>query len=75
MSAKIKVGNKTKSGGISIFTIAILLMIGGAVLEHATEYTDLGAVLFTIGFWLFFIPLIIIALVIVAFLIAMVFIN
>ncbi len=72
MSAKIKVGSKTKGGGISIFTIAILLMIGGAVLEHATEYTDLGAVLFTIVFWLFFIPLIIIALVVVGIIIVMV---
>ncbi len=72
MQSKIKVGNKTKGGGISIFTIAILLMIGGAVLEHATEYTDLGAVLFTIGFWLFFIPLIIIALVVVGIIIVMV---
>jgi len=51
MQSNIKVGNKTRGGGISIFTIAILLMIGGAVLEHATEYVDLGAVLFTIGFW------------------------
>ncbi len=72
MQSNIKVGNKTKGGGISIFTIAILLMIGGAVLEHATEYTDLGATLFTIGFWLFFAPLIIIVLIIIGFLIVMV---
>ena len=46
--------------GVSIGSIALLLMIAGWVIE-STEYdVELGAILFTIGFWLFVIPLIIV---------------
>ncbi len=63
MEAKVKVGPRARGGGISIFTIAIILMVSGAVVEHLTEHIELGMVLFAIGFWLFVIPLIIIGIV------------
>jgi len=69
----IKVGPRARGGGISIFTIAIILMVSGAVVEHITEHVELGMVLFAIGFWLFVIPLIIIGIVFGVFLIVLVF--
>lgn len=68
----IKVGPRARGGGISIFTIAILLMVSGAVVEHLTDHIELGVVLFAIGFWLFVIPLIIIGIVFGVFIIILV---
>jgi len=61
-------------GGSLIGAIALILMVAGFAME-STEYdVELGALLFTIGFWLFVIPLIVIgiilAIVLVAFIVA-----
>ena len=69
----IKVGPRARGGGVSLFTIAILLMVSGAVVENLTEHIELGMVLFAIGFWLFIIPLIIIGIVFGIFLLVLVF--
>lgn len=69
----IKVGPRARGGGVSLFTIAILLMVSGAVVEHLTDHVELGMVLFAIGFWLFIIPLIIIGIVFGIFLLVLVF--
>ena len=69
----IKVGPRARGGGVSLFTIAIFLMVSGAVVEHLTEHIELGMVLFAIGFWLFIIPLIIIGIVFGIFLLVLVF--
>ena len=45
----------------SIGSFAILLMIAGWVMETENYHPELGSILFTIGFWLFVIPLIIVA--------------
>jgi len=50
-------------GGISI---AIVLMIAGWAIEiqdDYLEYQGIGTIMFTIGFWLFVIPFIIIAVI------------
>ena len=46
--------------GVSIGSIALLLMVAGWAMESANYEPELGAVLFTIGFWIFVIPIIII---------------
>ncbi len=47
------------SGGGFLFTLAILLMITGFAMENMDYHAEFGALLFTIGFWLFVIPMII----------------
>lgn len=54
-------------GGGFFMGLAILLMIVGFVMENADYYPELGAILFTVGFWLFVIPLIIVAIVFAVF--------
>ncbi len=49
--------------GVSLGSIALLLMIAGWAMETADYEPVLGALLFTIGFWLFVIPLIIVGII------------
>ena len=63
MAVNVNVGKKGKSGGGLLFTIAIVLMVAGFAMEASGYDVPLGALLFTIGFWLFFIPLIAIGII------------
>lgn len=63
MAINVKVDKRGKGGGGLLFTIAILLMVAGFAMEASGYDIALGALLFTIGFWLFFIPLIIIGVI------------
>lgn len=56
-NTNIKIGS---GGGGFIFTLAILLMITGFAMEEMDYHAEFGALLFTIGFWVFVIPMIII---------------
>lgn len=47
----------------SLGSLAFLLMIAGWVMESEDYHPELGSILFTIGFWLFVIPFIIIAVI------------
>ena len=47
----------------SIGSLALLLMIAGWVMESENYHPELGSTLFTIGFWLFVIPLIVVAII------------
>jgi len=47
----------------SVGSFAILLMVAGWVMESENYHPELGSVLFTIGFWLFVIPLIVVAVI------------
>jgi len=47
----------------SLGSLALLLMVAGWVMETEDYHPELGSILFTIGFWLFVIPLIIIAVI------------
>ena len=57
----IKIGG----GGGFLFTLAILLMVSGFAMESMDYHPEFGALLFTIGFWLFMIPLIIVAVILI----------
>jgi len=59
--------------GVSIGSIALLLMVAGWAMESADYEPELGALFFTIGFWLFVIPLIIVAAILGIFALIMVF--
>jgi len=54
--------NKSKGGGFLLF-VSIILMVSGLAIEYSGYDVALGALLFTIGFWLFIIPLILIGVV------------
>ncbi len=47
----------------SVGSIALLLLVAGWAMENADYEPELGALLFTIGFWLLMIPIIIIAVI------------
>lgn len=69
---KEQVTSKTHYSG-SAFSIALVLMIAGWAIEVQDEYPEyngIGTIMFTIGFWLFMIPLIIISVILVIFVIA-----
>ncbi len=55
-NTNIKIGS---NGGGFLFTLAVLLMITGFAMEEMDYHAEFGALLFTIGFWVFVIPLII----------------
>ena len=57
----------------SVGSLAVLLMIAGWVMESEDYHPELGSILFTIGFWLFVIPLIIVAVILGIFALIMVF--
>jgi len=59
----VNVDKRGKSGGGLLFTVAIILMVAGFAMEASGYDIALGALLFTIGFWLFVIPLIIIGVI------------
>ena len=64
MTDKVVIINKTKRVSFPLFSIAIVLMIVGFIGEQGMDYNDeLFSVMFTVGFWLFFIPLIIIGVI------------
>jgi len=68
--ANIKANNNITMGGGFLFSVAIILLISGWAMESSGYDIELGALLFTIGFWIFMIPVIIIVSIIVIFLIA-----
>ena len=70
--SKLQNNTHVTGGGISVFSIAILLMVSGWVMETADYEVELAQILFTIGWWLFIIPLIILAIVIGIMIIAVV---
>ena len=55
---KVKVNVVFSVGGF-----ALLLMVAGWVMESEDYHPELGSILFTIGFWLFVIPLIIVVVI------------
>ena len=57
----------------SIGSLALLLMVAGWVMESQDYYPELGSVLFTIGFWVFVIPFIIVAAILGIFALIIVF--
>ncbi len=62
--ANLKTEGKVKVNLVfSIGSLAFLLMIAGWVMESEDYHPELGSILFTIGFWLFVIPLIIVAVI------------
>ena len=63
------------SVGFPIGSIAILLMVAGFVMENADYEPELGAILFTIGFWVLIIPLAIIGIILLVVLIIYVFVK
>jgi len=73
---KIKVDKKVNVNiGFSIGSIAILLMVAGWAMEAADYEPVLGALFFTIGFWLFVIPLAIVGVILLVILIIYVFVK
>lgn len=58
----ITVNDRRSKGGGFLLVIAILLMITGWAMESTDYDVALGALLFTIGFWLFAIPIILIGI-------------
>ena len=65
----------TVNVGVSIGSIALLLMIAGWAMENANYEPVLGALLFTIGFWLFVIPFAIIGVILLVILIIYMFVK
>ncbi len=64
MTDKVVIINRTKRVSFPLFSIAIVLMIVGFIGEQGADYNDeLFSVIFTVGFWLFFIPIIVIGIV------------
>jgi len=64
--ANIKIYGRAKVNVNIVFSVgslALLLMVAGWVMESQDYYPELGSILFTIGFWLFVIPLIIVAVI------------
>ncbi len=61
--------------GVSLGSIALLLMVAGWAMETADFEPVLGALLFTIGFWLFVIPFVIIGVVLLVILVIYVFVK
>ena len=61
----ITTNKKSSSGGGLLLFVAVLLMIGGWAMESSEYNVPLGAMLFTIGFWLFMIPLIILGVILI----------
>jgi len=57
-------------GGGLLFTIAVILLVAGWAIEDSGYDVELGSLLFTIGFWLIMIPLIIFAIIIAVILLA-----
>lgn len=51
-------------GGL-LFVIALVLLIAGYAMESSEYDVELGSLLFTIGFWLMMIPLIILGFVLI----------
>jgi len=49
--------------GMSVGSIALILMVAGFAMENADYEPELGALFFTIGFWLFMIPIIVVAII------------
>ena len=65
---------KTKVNVVfSIGSFALLFMVAGWVMESEDYHPELGAILFTIGFWLFVIPLIVVAVILGIFALIVVF--
>lgn len=71
--ANIKANNNITMGGGFLFSVAIILLISGWAMESSGYDIELGALLFTIGFWIFMIPVTIIVVVIVILLIVAAF--
>ena len=65
----------TVNVGVSLGSIALLLMIAGWAMESADYEPVLGALLFTIGFWLFVIPFAIIGVILLVVLVIYVFVK
>lgn len=62
--AMAKLNGKVKVNVVfSLGSLALLLMIAGWVMESEDYHPELGSILFTIGFWLFVIPFIIVAII------------
>lgn len=57
----------------SIGSLALLLMVAGWVMESQDYHPELGSILFTIGFWVFVIPFIIVAVILGIFALIVVF--
>lgn len=58
-------------GGGFFMGLAIILMVVGYAMETAEVYPEIGAVLFTVGFWLFVIPLIVVVVILAIIFIAL----